>query len=416
MSSDEKLKDGERVVLCHCCDHPVIIPKDAHGYLCCCPHCGAVLKHAVIHPFKTGALIAVSALMLLFCSLAEPFLSIDASGLTSTIYIVSMFDSLRGVWMLLATVFLMTAFVFPCLMLLILCVIGFTQIKITRFLANLYDISRSFCFVDVFALGVGISLIKITALADVAFHTGFYIYLIFSVMIIWCWSRFPSSRVWDLVEYEHHQEIAVEPDRRGAEQCLMVCRHCGLVYKADKGHDEARCPRCQALNSYRQRMWSSRVVALVLAAAIMFLPSNIYPVMIVTLLGADSGSNIVQGAIAIWSSGSYFVALVIIIASLFIPGFKILAMVYLTLKVKHGNVTNPRLLSGLYRIVEFIGKWSMIDVFVVIIMTAAVHFSGLMTIAPGMAIIAFCSVVFITIFAASSFDERLIWDNYVGRE
>ncbi len=416
MLGDKEIHDDEQVVLCHCCDHSVIIPKDAHGYQCCCPHCGAVLKHAVIHPFNTGALIALSALMLLLCSLIEPFLSIDASGLNSTIYIVSMFEHLSGAWLLLATVFLLTAFVCPCVMLLILCLIGFSKIKVTRFWANLYDISRSFCFVDVFALGVGISLIKITALADVAFHTGFYIYLIFSVMIIWCWSRFPSSRVWNLVEYKPHQRIVVDPEKRGAEQRLMVCRHCGLVYRADEGHDEARCPRCNALNSYRQRMWSSRVVALVLAAAIMFLPSNIYPVMIVTLLGNDSGSNIVQGAIAIWSSGSYFVALVIIIASLFIPGFKIFAMVYLTLKVKHGNVTNPKVLSGLYRVVEFIGKWSMIDVFVVIIMTAAVHFSGLMTIAPGMAIIAFCSVVFITIFAASSFDERLIWDNYVGRE
>ena len=138
MDSDEKLQDGESVVLCHCCDHPVIIPKDAHGYLCCCPHCGMVLKHAVIHPFNTGALISISAFMLLICSLIEPFLSINASGLSSTIYIVSMFENLHGVWLLLATVFLLTAFVFPCVMLFILCLIGFTKIKVSIFLANLY--------------------------------------------------------------------------------------------------------------------------------------------------------------------------------------------------------------------------------------------------------------------------------------
>ncbi len=416
MLGDKQIHDNEQVVLCRCCDHPVIIPKDVHNYHCCCPHCNALLKPAVVYPFKVGALIALSALMLLFCSLIEPFLSIQASGISSTIYITSMFTNLNGVWLLLAVVFLLTAFVFPTLMLSLLIVIGLTRLRVSRTLANLYTISRRFCFVDVFALGVGISLIKLTALAEVAFHIGFYIYLIFSFMIIWCYLHFPTAMVWNLVDYTKKEQLLIDPDKRGAEQGLMICRHCGLVFRADEGHDEECCPRCHAKTSYRQHMWSSKVVALVLAATIMFLPSNIYPVMMVTFLGSDSGSNIVQGALAIWNTGSYFVAMVIFIASLFIPSFKIFAMVYLTLKIKQGRVVNPRALSLLYRTVEFIGKWSMIDVYVVIIMTAAVHFSNLMTIAPGMAIIAFCSVVFITIFAASYFDERLIWDKYVGKE
>ncbi|HAH71080.1 MAG TPA: paraquat-inducible membrane protein A, partial [Succinivibrionaceae bacterium] len=111
-----------------------------------------------------------------------------------------------------------------------------------------------------------------------------------------------------------------------------------------------------------------------------------------------------------------FVASVIIVASLFIPGFKILALSYLSLRVNKGVINNPVILSRLFHIVEFIGKWSMLDVFVVIIMSVAVKFGGLMSVAPGFAILTFCLVVLVTLWAAASFDERLIWDKYVEKK
>ena len=93
-----------------------------------------------------------------------------------------------------------------------------------------------------------------------------------------------------------------------------------------------------------------------------------------------------------------------------------MALSYLSFKVNKGAITNPVALSRLFHLVEFIGKWSMLDVFVVIIMTVAVRFGGLMSIAPGLAILTFCLVVLVTLWAAASFDERLIWDKYVEKK
>ena len=127
--------------------------------------------------------------------------------------------------------------------------------------------------------------------------------------------------------------------------------------------------------------------------------------------GDSTGSNILEGVVTLWQMDSYFVACVIFLASICIPVLKIIALIILMIIVKYRRPQRPKLLSKFYRIVAFIGKWSMIDVFVVIIMTSVVRFSGLMTIDPGFAIITFCLVVIITMFAAEEFDERLIWDS-----
>ena len=157
-------------------------------------------------------------------------------------------------------------------------------------------------------------------------------------------------------------------------------------------------------------MWGQRTMALLIAAAVMFLPANLYPIMVTTYIGSPTGSNIVDGVVSLWGMGSWFVALVVVSASLFIPVFKIISLCYLLVKVTAVGVWRPRALSTLFRIVELIGKWSMIDVFVVIIMSATVRMGNLLTIDPGFAIVAFCLVVMVTMFATSSFDERLIWD------
>ena len=132
--------------------------------------------------------------------------------------------------------------------------------------------------------------------------------------------------------------------------------------------------------------------------------------MYTRFIGSETGSNIIEGVIAMWNMGSYFVAFIILLASIFIPAFKIVSLAFILYATKYSKILVKRRVSKLYRFVLFIGRWSLIDVYVVIIMASIVRIGNLLSISPGFAIICFCSVVLITVFSAEAFDERLIWD------
>lgn len=133
--------------------------------------------------------------------------------------------------------------------------------------------------------------------------------------------------------------------------------------------------------------------------------------MSTTLLGQETASTIIGGVILFFGHGSYFVAAVIFTASIIIPIAKMLVIIWLCYCVKYPSIVQHQELSHMYQIVEFIGKWSMIDVFVVAILVALVQISGIMSIHPGFAAQAFAIVVILTMLAAQQFDIRLIWDN-----
>jgi paraquat-inducible protein A len=400
------LRAAVKTVVCPCCDSVVELPDASEGLQCRCPVCGALLRPAREVPLSHIAVMAFSALLMLVCSLNIPFMSVGAAGVSASMSLATIISVLSQEHLLLG-IFVLVTFVFPIYLLAIAMLTGFFAFRPGRMAAKLYSVCHRFTMIDVFVLGVAVSLVKLTQLADVSFHAGFFIAMFFSCILIWCWLRFRPARIWEL--YRTQQDLQLDSGARGSDQGIVVCRSCGLMYRHQGG--ESSCPRCGAKNRFRQRMWGQRTAALILAAAVLFLPSNLYPIMFTDYMGSETGSNIVEGVISLWDMGSWFVASVVVLASLFIPAFKILAVSYLMICVKKGSITHPRLLSVLYRIVEFIGKWSMIDVFVVIIMSTAVRMGGLLTISPGMAIVTFCLVVMLTMFAASEFDERLIWDN-----
>ena len=238
----------------------------------------------------------------------------------------------------------------------------------------------------------------------VEFHTGFILSGIFSVMMIWLYTKVRPQDIWDKVKTA---KVDIIPGITGKNQHLSLCRHCSFVYDS---RSYKKCPRCGHISQIRNYDCYQKAAALLLSAIILYFPSNLYPIMFTSYLGNETGSNILEGVVTLWQMDSYFVAGVIFLASICIPVLKIIALIILMIIVKYRRPQRPNLLSKFYRIVAFIGKWSMIDVFVVIIMTSVVRFSGVMTIDPGFAIITFCLVVIITMFAAEEFDERLIWD------
>ena len=193
---------------------------------------------------------------------------------------------------------------------------------------------------------------------------------------------------------------------RAAAQGLAGCHTCGKVSAVMLGH----CPRCGSHLHLRKPNSIQRTVALMVAAALLYVPANILPIMTVVELGDVTENTIVSGMMTFWRQGAYPIALVIFTASIVIPLLKIVALTWLCLAATGKVHPSPGMLGKIYWFTELLGRWSMVDIFVVGILVALVQLGNYMTITPGPGALAFAGVVVLTMLAAMSFEPRLLWD------
>ena len=191
-----------------------------------------------------------------------------------------------------------------------------------------------------------------------------------------------------------------------ASRHLATCHLCWKLAPTDQHH----CPRCGSAMHLRKSDSIQRTLALLITACVLYVPANIYPIMYTDQLGSTEPSTIIGGVILLIKLGSVPVAAVIFLFSVMVPIGKLIAMFYLVWTVERHSRLDAKQRTIMYTITEFVGKWSMIDVFVVAILTALVHLGGLLVIRPGIAALSFAGVVIVTMIAAESFDSRLIWD------
>ena len=192
----------------------------------------------------------------------------------------------------------------------------------------------------------------------------------------------------------------------GADRGMALCHTCWFMTSATS----PVCARCHASLHLRTPNSLQRTLALLLTSTILLLPANLLPIMITDQLGTETPSTIVGGVVLLWNLESYPIAIVIFVASVVVPIGKIIIMFYLCWLVRFGQITGRRERTRMYLVTEFIGRWSMIDVFVVALLVALVDFGAVLEIRPGIGAIAFACVVIVTMFAAESFEQRLIWD------
>lgn len=192
---------------------------------------------------------------------------------------------------------------------------------------------------------------------------------------------------------------------------LVSCHDCHLLVKADPpAPGAARCPRCGASLHPRKPGSIARGWALLLAAAIMYIPANVLPMTITSALGSVQPDTIMSGVIYFMHSGSWEIAAVIFIASIFVPIAKLTILIFLLVSVQLRSRWRPKDRTVLYRITELAGRWSMVDVYVVTILVALVKLGAVASIEAGPAAVYFACVVVLTMLAAESFDPRIIWD------
>jgi paraquat-inducible protein A len=191
---------------------------------------------------------------------------------------------------------------------------------------------------------------------------------------------------------------------------LFSCTTCGLLSRPASQANPGYCPRCGAVLVLRRANSIQYTWALVVAAAICYIPANVLPVLSTTALGATESDTIIGGVFFLYESGSWPLALIVFVASVMIPLGKLVALGYLLVTVQRGSVERSHHRTRVYETVEFVGRWSMLDVFVDAFVVALVQLQPLMSVEPGLGVVFFMLVVVLTMFAAQSFDPRLIWD------
>ena len=192
---------------------------------------------------------------------------------------------------------------------------------------------------------------------------------------------------------------------------MVSCHACSLLVKVGSLHQgHGDCPRCGGALHLRKNDSLSRCWALLIAAAICYIPANVLPIMTVISFGEGEPDTIMSGVKAFIDSEMYPLALLVFFASIFVPVLKMLLLTYLLISVRIKSLWRPRDRTVMYRITEAVGRWSMVDIFMISILAALVKLGSLATIEPGAGAVFFAAVVILTMFAAMAFDPRLLWD------
>ncbi|MBP9961379.1 MAG: paraquat-inducible protein A [Pseudomonas sp.] len=198
---------------------------------------------------------------------------------------------------------------------------------------------------------------------------------------------------------------------RAIDAGILICIECHELNRQKPDTDEQVCTRCGALVHARRPNSLMRTWALLITAAILYIPANILPIMTVSTLGQGSPDTIMSGVITLMKHGMFPIAAVVFVASILVPTFKLVGIALLLYSVQRHQPLSARQRIVMYRFIEFIGRWSMLDIFVIAILVAVVNFGRIASVEANLGAVAFASVVILTMLAAVTFDPRLIWDN-----
>lgn len=424
---------GENIVACLDCDLLQRIPALEPGASARCPRCGHVI--AINRPDSldwTLALTFAAAIVLIIANLT-PLMGIWVSGRHASTTILG---GAREMWLLgqpiTAMLVVFCTVVAPAVHIgimttLLLCV---RRTRVPWWVGTLLRWSawhQHWAMVEVMMLGILVALIKIAELAIVIAGIGMFAVGALVALITAMTVSFDPREVWQRVEWVSGEMSQKLSGSQSAVPCegasiregmltgirlgLVSCESCGLLSRPHDINEPGQCPRCGEELALRRHNAIQRAWAIIIAALICFIPANLLPVMVTTKLGSSEGDTIMSGIVVLYTTGSWPLALIVLIASVVIPLTKIFALAYLLITVRSRSITGRHERLRLYRLVGFVGRWSMLDVFVVTFSVGLIQVQPLMSIKPGAGVLFFASVVVLTMIAAENFDPRLIWDS-----
>lgn len=397
-------------ILCPQCDLLVAIPEIAVGQKAKCPRCHTTLTSRWKEPRRRPIAYAVSALFMLLLSNLFPFVNMKVAGLGSEVTLIQIPQVLvSDDYASMASLFMILVQLMPALgmiFIIILCqgtsIPSHWQISIAR---NYFRL-KAWCMVEIFLAGVLVSFVKLMAYGDVGVGTSFYPFVLFCILQLRAFQCTDRYWIWQQVAPAPKLEIPLRVGESGLSQGLRSCHCCMAILPVD----QKKCGRCETSGHARRKNSLQWTMALLITSIFLYIPANLLPIMITQVLGTPMPSTIMAGVVLLWSEGSYPVAMVILIASIMVPTLKMIAIGWLCWDANSNKEIDRERLHVIYEVVEFVGRWSMIDVFVIAVLSALVRMGQLMSIYPDIGALLFASVVILTMFAAMTFDPRLIWD------
>lgn len=405
----------DSLVQCPECDLLQRVPPLEPGGVARCSRCGVALHRHRPESLNRTLALTLAGLILYVVANSFPFLAFRMQGMvTETALFTGVGDLYgQGMWELALVVFV-TSILVPGIQLALLLLV-LAALRVNRLPAGF---GRLFRFVrtlapwgmmDVFMLGILVSVVKLSDMATIVPGTALWAFAVLIFVLAAAQASLDPDLVWERVPMPR-----LPPWRYGTP--ALSCHVCELVIPVRAGIAQARCPRCGAHVHRRKPQSLQRTWALVIAALILYVPANVYPIMTVTTLGRTQSDTILSGVFYLLTHGMWPLAVVVFVASVFVPLLKLLLLVLLLLSVQLRARWRPLDRTRLYRITEAVGRWSMVDIYVVTILVALVKLGNLATVEAEAGAIFFAAVVVLTMFAAMTFDPRLIWDNLDTRD
>ena len=389
---------------------PALVPgTSAH-----CARCPTILRRVSAHRLDHIIALTVAALVLLTVMCATPLMSVETAGIRHVADLFSGPEELvRQNMAPLGAVVLFVTVAAPLgrLLATLYALIGAHARHPSRHLRQVFawaERLRPWSMIEVFVLGVFVAYVKLGGLVEIGLRAGVYALLTLTFVLVWIDSALDREKVWERLDPKDRLDPLPCGGPAGSTASLIGCEICHLVSRPHP--DDPRCPRCGSVLHRRRPNSVARTWALVIAAAILYIPANYFPVLTVVQLGAGMPSTIIGGVEEMIAAGDYPLAALVFFASIAVPVLKLVGLSTMLIAIQTGRAGRLRDRTRLYHIVRFIGRWSMIDIFMESLLGALVVFGSVITIEPGAGALAFCAVVILTMFAAETFEPRLMWD------
>ncbi|WP_018275612.1 paraquat-inducible protein A [Teredinibacter turnerae] len=396
-------------LLCHSCGElqKVVSISPRHQMVCC--NCDEVLHSAEPRRLELASALSVTALILFICANTLPFLTLDVGSQSQTVTILDGFFALleRQQW-ILAGVVITTIFLFPLIeifaFLYLLIPYSYNRhLPGQRIVLRWLVIAESWSMLEVFMLAMVVGSVKMADMAVLHLDEGAYTFFALVAVLILTFVKLNRRHLWSWINTNNY--FSMSPD-----EIVYDCRIChAMVGESiiDRTHE---CPRCHSEIHRRIPHSLQKSTALVIAAAVLYVPANVLPIMTYSTLGETETDTIFSGVVELIQQELWGVAIIVFTASILVPMAKLIILSYLIWSVKAGVKRGAKQRAFLFKLTEIVGRWSMVDVYVVTIFVSLVQFGFVYTVEPEAAIIAFGAVVILTMVAAEAFDPRLIWD------
>jgi paraquat-inducible protein A len=401
---------GAELVLCRHCDLLQVLPPLQDGEEAHCVRCGHELDARQRDSALRPILYAVSALFMLVLTNLFPFVGMDAAGSHRDMTFLDASAVLLDEdypWLAVLVWLFIQAIPAFCMLAIIYLKLGmYTPLPALVQVARLLYTLKPWSMVDIFLIGLLVAFVKLLTHFDISLGMSFYAFCGFCLLHLRTFQVVDRHELWSRIAPAPQPVDAGIAGCSGLAQGLKVCQCCTAMLRVE----QLRCTRCGSKVHARIPASIQKTLALLVTASILYVPANLLTMMETVSLGESIQSTIISGILLMWAEGAYPVAIVVLLASVVIPIVKILVMFWLCYLTTLPVSERSRHGQWIYPLVDWIGRWSMIDVLVVAILAALVRFDNLVGVYPGAATFVFAAVVIVTMLAAMSFDPRLLWD------